>query len=180
MDTLVQLFDFGTVAKTGYAVGNVTFTNTTGPEYILAKDRAQINVSTFTPHDTMGAFLVLAPISTVKTSFVEFDFTSVTGLKKMEFSFATWSGTALTNIQALTDFSFRLEYWDTNTSAWVAVANTEAQTNLVSLFSSTAYATVTYNLTIAAKYRLVYEAPTATSTSNTAYAITVDNLKIYN
>jgi len=180
MDTLVQLFDFGTVAKTGYAVGNVTFTNTTGPEYVLAKDRAQINVSTFTPHDTMGAFLVLAPISTVKTSFVEFDFTSVTGLKKMEFSFATWSGTALTNIQALTDFSFRLEYWDTNTSAWVAVANTEAQTNLVSLFSSTAYATVTYNLTIAAKYRLVYEAPTATSTSNTAYAITVDNLKIYN
>jgi hypothetical protein len=178
-DILVQLFDFGTVSKTGYAAGDLVFTNTTGPEYTLNKDRVQINTSSTAPHDTMGAFIVMAPISSAKVSFVEFDFSTVVGLKKMEFSFATWSTTSFNNINALTDFSFRLEYWDAGTSSWVAVQTTTELTNLVSLFSNTTYATVTYDLTVAAKYRLVYEAPNAAVTTNTAYAITVDNLKIF-
>jgi hypothetical protein len=177
--TLVQLFDFGPVAKTGYAAGNVTFTNTTGPEYVLAKDRTQINVSTFAPHTDMGAFLVLAPISTVKLAWIEFDFTSVTGLKKIELSVSTWSGTSFNNLTALADNTLQLEYYNTTTEAWVPVQNTSEVTNFVSVLSSTAYTEVVFNVTVAAKYRIAYHTPNATSTSNTQYAITVDNLKIY-
>jgi len=176
----MRIIDFGTSSVTGYTAGTFTFSNTDGTSLTLNKDRAQVNTSSTAPHTSMGAFLVLAPISTFKHAYTEFDFSSITGLSKIEFSLSSWSATALTNINAKGDFTIQLEYYNTDNSTWTPLANTASQTNLVSLLSSSAYTTVTFNVNVAAVYRISFQAPSASSTSNTTYAVTMDNLKIWN
>lgn len=179
--TLFRHYDFGTTAVTGYAAGTVTFTNSNNStSYILTKDRAQINISATAPHTSMGAFLVLAPISTAKTSFVEFDFTSITGITRITFAVSSWSASAVTNAAALSDTKqFSLQYYDTSTSTWVTLSDVSSKSNLFSSIVSSSYTEFTFNTTLSAKFRLYYYLEGASSTSNTQYAFTVDNLKVY-
>lgn len=174
--TVLRTYTFGTVAKTGYAAGNVTWTESFGDQ-TLAKDRVQINVSPdYDPHKTMGAFLVLAPISTAKDSYITFDLSAFTTLTEISFDFATWSGTSATNITTVGGGLFGLQKYNATTSTWEFVEFAAGQSNLTSLLSATAYNTATFTVNGGGLFRIVNSQPNATSTKNTDYAITVDNL----
>lgn len=175
--TVFRTYTFGTVAKTGYAAGNVTWTESFGDQ-TLAKDRVQINVSNFDPHSTMGAVLVLAPITTVKESYITFDFTAFETLEQISFEYATWSGASFTSLSALEGGILGLQVYNTATSSWDFVEYAAGQTNLLGSISSTAYNTATFNVNGAGMYRIAYNQPNANSTTNTAFAVTVDNLAL--
>jgi hypothetical protein len=172
--------DFGTVQKTGYALGTFTFINTGSTiEYTFSKDRAQIATSANEPHTSKGAFVVFAPISTAKESYVEMDLTSFTDLSKISFNISTWSATALTNINALANKgTFGLQFYNPTTQAWEFVKTINNAENIISKLSSTEYVNVEFTVTQSGRYRLYYNSPDATSTTNTAYAITVDDFKL--
>ena len=171
--------DFGTVAKTGYAVGTLTFTNASNTtEYVYNKDRAQINISSAEPHASKGAFLVLAPISTFKESFVEINLSSYANLSSISFNISTWSATSLTNINALTNKgTIGLQFYNTTTQAWEFVKTVANEENVISKLSATAYINVEFTVTQSGLYRVYYNSPDAAVPSNTQYAITVDDFK---
>lgn len=174
VETVAYTFDFGTVQKTGYGAGDLVFSNTNGDAFTLNKDIVQIFTSTFAPWIESAGYLVLAPISTAKLSFIEFDFTAATyaNASKIEFDFAVSNQNNHDQTVALAGSSFRVEKLDGEN--WVTVGD-----DVFSQLTKGALTTVSINITGAGTYRLVYEAPAATSTKNTDYAIGVDNLKIY-
>ena len=174
---LLYTYDFGATNQTGYTAGDLTFTNADESVATITKNRAQINTHSV---DNGTPALVFAPISGSLVSFVEFDFTAITDIKKVEFSLATWSGTSFTNIQALTGATFQFEFFDTETSAWVPLQTTLELTNILGQANATTYTTVAYMVTQPGMYRISYVLESASSTTNTAYAVCVDNLKIYN
>jgi len=180
-EVLVYTDDFGTAAKTGYDTTSFEYTNSNSDTFTLNKMRAQINTSTFEPHNVQGAFIVLAPKSLNLTSYIEYDLSSYTNLSKFEFSISTWSGTAETNIKAMTLAVIKLQVFDTDTSSWVDVENSDGLVNFISNVTSTEYVTVSFNVTEAGLYRVLYviDETEGTSTSNTAYAVTLDDFKIY-
>ena len=171
---LVNTFDFGTTNKTGYGAGNLVFSNSTGPEYTLKKDRVQLNSSTFEPWADSAVFLVLAPTSAAKFSFIQFDLTAETyaKAKKIEFDFATWNQNNFDQTVALAGSSLRVEKLVGET--WVTVG-----ADMFAELTKDALTTVSIGIEGAGMYRLVYELPNAIKAGNTDYAMGVDNLKIY-
>jgi len=169
--------DFGAVAKTGYAAGNIIYTPTGGTEITAAKDRVQINISATAPHTSMGAFAVFAPISTTSTSYMDINFSAYTGAGKLEFDYSVWSTTAYSNLintAIVSTASLKLQKFDG--SAWVDLGD---PLNIITNVSATEYKKSSFTLTGAAQYRLVYAiSGPALTTSNTAFALTVDNLVI--
>ncbi len=172
----VTTIDFGTEAVTGYAAGEITFTNGDGVSYTVVKDRAQINVSTYAPHNDKEAMLVLAPIKDKDFAFVEFDFGHLSGLNKIEFSYTGWSDLNYDQTKGLVDSVVALEFFDGE--EWVALEDSQGEDNLFTYFKKAEYVTVSFEVPGAGKYRIVYKAPSATSTTNTAYALTFDNFII--
>ena len=176
---VVTLFtnDFGTVNKTGYTAGNLIYTPTGGTEITSAKDRVQLNSSATEPHPSKGVFAVFAPISTAKVAFLDVDFSTMTGAGKLELEYSMWSATALTNLTTSSIVSsamLKLQKFDgTN---WV---DEGSALNVITNASATTYKKTTFTLSGAAKYRLVYtiDGP-ALTTSNTAFALTIDNLVV--
>jgi hypothetical protein len=169
--------DFGAVAKTGYAAGNIIYTPTGGTEITAAKDRVQINISATAPHTSMGAFAVFAPISTTSTSYMDINFSAYTGAGKLEFDYSVWSTTAYSNLintAIVSTASLKLQKFDG--SAWVDLGD---PLNIITNVSATEYKKSSFTLTGAAQYRLVYAiSGPALTTSNTAFALTVDNLVV--
>jgi hypothetical protein len=176
-ETLLKTIDFGTVSKTGYVAGTLTFTNGDGVEYSFNKDRAQTNTSKYAPHDTQGCILVLSSISSAQFAFVEIDLTATAGLTKVSIDFSVWNQNNFDKITGLAGSAIQFEKLDGET--WVAVAATTGETNLLSLLTVDVYTTVTFDNLTAGKYRITYSAPGNTSTSNTEYAVTADDIKIY-
>ncbi|NWH14925.1 hypothetical protein HXX03_05510 [Acholeplasma laidlawii] len=174
VETVAYTFDFGPSPVTGYAAGTLAFSNTNGDAFTLDKDRVQINTSTFAPWADSAAFLVLAPISTFKLSYVEFDLTAAAyaNASKIEFDFAAWNQNNFDQTVGLAGSSVRVEKLEGEN--WVTVGD-----NVFGQLTKDALTNVSIEITGGGTYRLVYEAPAASSTSNTAYAIGVDNLKIY-
>lgn len=174
---LLYTYDFGTTNQTGYTAGDLTFTNADTSVATISKLRAQINTHSV---DNGTPALVLAPISGALHAYAEFNLSGITGIKQIQFSLATWSGTSLTNIQGLTGATFQLEFYNTETSTWVALQTTTELTNILNQANATTYTTVTYTVTQAGLYRISYVLASASSTTNTAYAVCVDNFKIFN
>ncbi len=174
VETVAYTFDFGTAPKTGYGAGDLVFSNVNGDPFTLDKDRVQINTTTFAPLDAQGAFLVLAPVSTTKVSYVVFDFTGAqyAGATRIEFSFVAWSPTAHDNAVALEGNSIRIEKLVGEN--WVAVGD-----NVFSQLTKTTLVTASFDIEGQGQYRIVYETPNATASSNTSYAVCIDDLKIY-
>jgi len=173
---LKQTIDFGTLNQTGYSPGDLTFTNADGTTTTISKDRAQIYSSKFAPHTEGNPMLVLAPIKDKVFAYAEFDFSSM-NLSKIEFGFAPWDNRNVATILGLEGSELRLE--KLVDGVWVAVEEDGGTTNLLPKLSAEAYITATYSNLTSGKYRIVYTAPAATSTTNTAYAVTVDNIKVY-
>ena len=176
---VVTLFtnDFGTVAKTGYAAGNIVYTPTGGSEITALKDRVQINLSATEPHTSKGVFAVFAPISTFKVSFLDVDFSTLTGPGKLELEYSVWSSTALSNLtNPLIVSSALLKLQKFDGTNWI---DEGSAFNVITNASATAYKKTSFTLSGAARYRLVYtiDGP-ALTTSNTAFALTVDNLVV--
>jgi hypothetical protein len=176
-ETLLTTIDFGTVAKTGYSAGILKFTNGDGVEYSFNKDRAQTNTSDYAPHDTQGSILVLSCKSSAQFAFVEIDLTATAGLTKVSIDFSVWNQNNFDKITGLAGSAIQFEKLDGET--WVPVAATTGETNLLSLLTVDVYTTVTFDNLTAGKYRITYSAPGNTSTSNTEYAVTADDIKIY-
>ncbi|MGI6786993.1 MAG: InlB B-repeat-containing protein [Acholeplasmataceae bacterium] len=173
--SLKYTIDFGTVAKLGYAGDSVTFTNGDGTEITMAKLRAQVATSTFAPHDTAGAFAVVSSIKDNTLSWIQFEITR--DLAQFTFDIASWNQNYYDQTVALTDSTFKLE--KLVDGAWVAVADIENNTNVFSSLTKNVYTTITYEDLVSGTYRIVYETPSATKDSNTAYAICIDNMKFY-
>ena len=175
---VVTLFtnDFGTVAKTGYAAGNIVYTPTGGTEITALKDRVQINLSASAPHTSKGVFAVFAPISTFKVSFLDVDFSTLTGAGKLELEYSVWSAAALGNLRntaLITSAQLKLQKFDgTN---WI---DEGSALNVITNASDTEYKKTSFSLSGAAKYRLVYTIEGTANTTNTAFALTVDNLVV--
>ncbi|MFZ9196772.1 MAG: immunoglobulin-like domain-containing protein [Bacilli bacterium] len=169
--------DFGTVAKTGYSVGNIIYTPTGGTEITAAKDRVQINTSATAPHTSMGAFAVFAPISTYPISYLDINFSSLSGAGKLELDYSVWNSTALGNLTNTAVVSTALLKLQTyNGTEWVDLGDAF---NVIANASATEYKKTSFTLNGAAQYRLVYTITgPALGTSNTAYALTVDNLVV--
>jgi hypothetical protein len=176
-ETLLTTIDFGTVAKTGYSAGILKFTNGDGVEYSFNKDRAQTNTSDYAPHDTQGSILVLSCKSSAQFAFVEIDLTATAGLTKVSIDFSVWNQNYFDKITGLAGSAIQFEKLDGET--WVPVAATTGETNLLSLLTVDVYTTVTFDNLTAGKYRITYSAPGNTSGSNTEYAVTADDIKIY-
>jgi hypothetical protein len=176
--------DFGTVTDTGYDEGTIVFTNSEDSlEYSLPTLRAQSNSSTYEPHVDTGPFGVMAPVSGKLVSWIEFDFSTETDtIVTVSFDYSTWSGTSYSNISGGTQLVnpiFVLQVYNTVTETWDNLENDDEVTNLIPTLSSTAYQTSSYTLTSGSRFRIFYTFDSATSTSNTAYAITVDNFKVW-
>jgi hypothetical protein len=169
--------DFGTANKTGYAQGNIVYTPTGGTEITAAKDRVQINSSTTAPHTAGNPFLVMAPISTFLTSYIDIDFSAFTGAGKLELDYSVWSATVINNFNnSALAMTAELKVQKFDGTNWV---NEGDAFNVIANASATEYKKTSFALSGAAKYRLVYTiAGTGLSTSNTAYALTVDNLVV--
>jgi len=176
-ETLLTTIDFGTDPKTGYVAGTLKFTNGDGEEYSLNKDRAQTNTSTYAPHDTQGSILVLSCNSSAQFAFVEIDLTATAGLTKVSIDFSVWNQNNFDKITGLAGSAIQFEKLDGET--WVPVAATTGETNLLSLLTVDVYTTVTFDNLTAGKYRITYSAPGNTSSKNTDYAVTADDIKIY-
>jgi len=174
---LLYTYDFGASNQTGYTAGELTFTNADTSVATINKLRAQINTHTV---DNGTPALVLAPISGALSAFAEFNLTGITGIKQIQFSLATWSATSLTNIQGLSGATFQLEYYNSETSTWVPLQTTTSITNILGQANATTYTTVTYTVSQPGLYRISYVLASAPSTTNTAYAVCVDNFKIFN
>jgi hypothetical protein len=175
---VVTLFtnDFGTVAKTGYAAGNIVYTPTGGTEITALKDRVQINLSSAAPHTSKGVFAVFAPISTFKVSFLDVDFSTLTGAGKLELEYSVWNAGTLANLKntaLITSAQLKLQKFDgTN---WI---DEGSALNVITNASDTEYKKTSFSLSGAAKYRLVYTIEGTANTTNTAFALTVDNLVV--
>lgn len=177
---VIEKFDFGTVNKSGYDTTSFTFTNTEGSTHTLIKQRAQINSSTSSPHDTQGQMLVMGPVSDKVDgiSFVEFDFSGTQNLSKIEFQFAAWNNAALTRITGFTNAVFYLQVL--NNGTWNTLKDSNNIENLLTYLESGnhIYNWVSFNNLEPAKYRLYYNTPSA-NTSNTGQALVVDDLSVY-
>lgn len=170
------VFNFGTDNKTGYALGTVTFDNNDGISYTLNKNRAQINtLSGYTPA------LILAPIKGYLVAYVEIDLTSVSyNVEEISFKYTAWSSSAITNIKDTTKATnpvFVLQYYNTNTSVWETLTSKTLISNLVNTVT-TSYQEIVYTVSGKGKYRLLVQMDSATSATNTNYAMVVDDFSI--
>jgi hypothetical protein len=142
------------------------------------KDRAHINTSAFAPHDTQGSVLVLSCRTDSQFAFVEIDLTATAGLTKVSIDFSVWNQNNFNKITGLADSAIQFEKLDGET--WVPVAATTGETNVLPLLTVDEYTTVTFDNLTAGKYRITYSAPGNNGgTSNTVYAVTADDIKIY-
>lgn len=177
---LPYTIDFGSENKTGYNAGDLEFTNGDGKKYTIKKDRAQLNTSNTDGVKDLGPMLILAPKfdskSDLTLSYAEFDFDKFDGMKKISFGISTWNDFAYDNATALEGSSIRLEQW--NGTAWIALKDSNNQTNIFGSLVKSEFTEVSFAVTNPGKYRIVYETPNATSTSNTAYAVTVNKMVI--
>jgi hypothetical protein len=180
------VIDFGTVKDNGYDDGSITFVNTfDSVEYTLVTKRAQSNTSTYAPHDVMGVFAVFAPVNVAgkEQSYMVFDFSDATDpVTKIEFSICAWSGTALgniNNVEKMVNPSFVLQVYEESSETWITLETDDEDTNLISLILSDQYVTVSYTITSGSIFRVFYDFDSATETSNTAYALTLDDFTVY-
>lgn len=180
-EQVIETYDFGSSNNTGYDTTSISFTNTGGSSHTLTKQRAQINSSpTNDPHKLQGPMLVMAPVSDKGSgiSFVEFDFSSIANLSKVEFQFAAWNANALNRISGFSNAVFYFQVQDGD--SWTTLSDSNNTKNLHTYFESGnhVYNWVTFNNLQAGKYRLYYNAPGA-NTTNTAQALVVDDLSVF-
>jgi basic membrane protein A len=175
--TLANL-NFGTGTVFGYGEGALIWTED-GNSYTIDKNRVQINVSTFEIRAEMGAFLVFAPIQGAENAYIlipEIEIIDAEA-KPIVFSFdhITWHSTnGPTNIATLTVAEFRLEKFDSVAQTWSVVDSV----NLKDIVDGVNIVNTELETMSAGIYRVAYYIEGATSTTNTFYAMIVDNLKI--
>ncbi|VEU83047.1 immunoglobulin-like domain-containing protein [Acholeplasma hippikon] len=172
-ESLLFTFTFGDVAKTGYSAGTIKY-NEGEQEISIEKNRAQINANASNdPWKTSGQFLVFAPIGSAKESYAILDLTAdaFKDMTKIEFSFAAWNQNNVAQTKALEDSYLGIE--KLVDGEWVKVG-----ANVFSQLTKDELVTVSFDVQGGGKYRIVYNAPSATKTGNTDYAIGVDNVKI--
>lgn len=173
-EIVIHNIDFGTTNVTGYAAGNLTFTNGDGKAYTFAKNRVQLNTRTgYSPA------LVFAPISTAKEAHILLDFSSETlPITQVSFDIYGWTGTTATALKNQVDSYFYFQVYNNDTSSWVTLTPEDVNANLVDTVGNTPV-NVVYTITSGNAFRVIVGTPNATSTTNTAYAVMLDNLKIW-
>jgi len=168
-------WDFGTVAKTGYAAGDLTWTNSDSTEVTANKDRTQINSSDYAPHNGEH-FLVLSIRDTASEAWIELDFTTLTGMNKISFEINVWNNSLLATVKDTPNGLFILQVKDGEN--WVNLQTTNAEANLLPLLTFEEYVEVAFDVAGPGLYRIMYSGD-STATSNTITAVTVDNLKVF-
>ena len=168
-------WDFGTKNKTGYAAGDLTWTNSDSTEVTANKDRTQINSSDYAPHNGEH-FLVLSIRDTASEAWIELDFTTLTGMNKISFEINVWNNSLLATVKDTPNGLFILQVKDGEN--WVNLQTTNAEANLLPLLTFEEYVEVAFDVAGPGLYRIMYSGD-STATSNTITAVTVDNLKVF-
>lgn len=171
----VLSFDFGTESATGYDSSTFTFTNTNGESYTLNKARAQINSGNESYQKTQEQGVVLAPVKDKVESYVEFDFSEVDNLAKIEFEITAWNKNAFNRISKFTDASLNV-YKVINNDEEVLMESIDG--NALDKLEDGKYTNVSFNLDGNGIYKIKYVAPSAI-TGNTNQALLIDNLVVY-
>jgi hypothetical protein len=196
-EPIVTLYsaDYGTTGKSGYGEGMIFQDNSANNTWanvlkygndgvtpnanwnpaIHSVNKNRVQIGTSTGIHTRGAFLVFGPISTALVAYLEFDLSSIVNPGKLGFSYAIWSsadGANFLDSTKVTSAVLSLEKFDgTN---WVPLTPT---LNLVANASATAYKSTSFDLTGAAKYRLVYTLAVPTGiTSSQSQRLTIDDV----
>ena len=169
--------DFGTETNWGYSAGTLTWTNTDGQQFSAEKDRVQINTQDqFEPHIVMKAFLVFAPRAGFDAPWIEFDFSDENAVEAISFEFARWSPTAYSGIMALDEALLVVEFYDEGADDWIEIGTVDLHTEL----DENEYVTAYFDAEGPGTYRITFETVgTLSSSSNTAHALTLDNLTIH-
>jgi hypothetical protein len=176
ISTTLLSFDFGTAVNFGYAAGELTWTETSGSEQSLLKNRVQINTSTFEPKDTMGAFLVFAPIRDNNYAYIELDLSDIQNKASVTFNHISWSPAAYTNIQSeLSLAEIRLELFNSQSEIWTIVDSF----NVISNVKGDVIMEAGFDNVSPGLYRLSYYLEGDNLlTSNTRYALIIDDLLV--
>lgn len=178
--TVIKAIDFGTSPTTdeGYGSSSFTFTNADGETMTLQKQRAQLNNSTYAPHEESGCMLVLATKKSAQEAWVEFDFTSYTEATGVKFKIAAWNQSKYDKIMGLVDSVLKIQVKDGDN--WVDITLTgEENPNFLSKLEKDKYVEITSNFN-PGLYRFYYHTPNATvDNSNTEYAIVVDDVTLF-
>ena len=164
-------YNFGVDTKFGYGEGELVWTEgeTT---YTAAKNRVQINKSTFGVRAELDAFLVFAPIQDNNYAYIEFE---IGGPSVITFDHIGWhSVNTPPAVQGLTLAEIRVELYNTETEAWDVVDSLDLKTRI----DGEVLVAEELNVLVAGLYRISYYIEGATSTTNTTYALIVDNLKV--
>lgn len=167
---IIQEYTFGQTVKFGYAEGELTWEES-GQQFTLFKNRVQINTSTFGYRENLGAFLVFAPIKDAEYSFIEF---SIDEGSLITFEHITWHSTnGPANISGLELAEIRLEVL--RNDEWIILDFLD----LIPRVNGEDMVEESFELAEAGNYRLVYFVKGARSTTNTQYALIIDNLRIF-
>jgi len=173
IETIVTVYEynFGIDTKFGYGEGELVWTEG-DTIYTVNKNRVQINKSTFGVRIELDAFLVFAPIQNNNYAYIELN---ILGPSVITFDHIGWhSANTAPAVQGLTLAEIRVELYNTETQAWVVVDSLDLKTRI----DGEVLVAEELNVLVAGLYRLSYYIEGATSTTNTAYALIVDNLKI--
>jgi hypothetical protein len=158
----------------GYGEGDLTWTQ--GDDtYTVVKNRVQINKSTFGARANLDSFLVFAPVKDNNYAYVELDLSALDGAAKITFDHIVWhSVNTQPAVEGLSLAEIRVELYDADSDTWTVVDSV----NLKDVISSDTIVAAELNILVGGLYRLSYYIEGATSTSNTTYALIVDNLKV--
>lgn len=170
-DNLIYKHDFGTTGVTGFDSDEITWTNTDGLSFTESKERVEIRVSTFSPHAGRGGILVMAPTPTTPSALIEFDFTSYLDIDSLDFLLSREHPNNIARINDLLMAELRLEKWVED--EWTVVYSMDVRNTL-----DDTYQLFSFKAAGPGNYRLIYEIKGGTSTFNTGYAITIDDLAL--
>ncbi len=174
--TVLKTIDFGTTAKIGYAQESITFENGDGLEMTITTLRSQINASTYAPHTGGNQMLVLSVRASAKLAWTQFDLSSYTEGVKLTFRYTAWNSSKVANIKEIAGSS--IAFQKQNGADWDPIIPVGQTTADILPLLTGEYITLEYDFAPGV-YRIYYDAPGATGTSNTNLAVVMDDIVIY-
>lgn len=177
ISVLVRTIDFGTVQKTGYAAGELVYTNTDGTTLTSSKNGAQINNrDNAKDSPELNHHLIMITRNTYLESFIEFNLNEVTGLSKITFEVGLWFNDNESAIKALPDVKLALQVKEGDN--WVDVESSGELTNVITLITANEFVEMSFNVNGPGTYRILYSS-NSTGTNNTAHALMIDDIKLF-
>jgi hypothetical protein len=138
--------------------------------------RSQINASTYAPHTGGNQMLVLSVRASAKLAWTQFDLSSYTEGVKLTFRYTAWNSSKVADIKGIAGSS--IAFQKQNGADWDPIIPVGQTTADILPLLTGEYITLEYDFAPGV-YRIYYDAPGATGTSNTNLAVVMDDIVIY-